>query len=561
MRMRSSSVILACTVALVLAAPASAGADLLGLEQQTKSLLAATTGLIGGLIGGAAGQPPAPGGEPVGGVSAGPPTPVQTVNPLLTAPSSAGQWQVLPYDVPGLAVHATVLNDGRVLLVEGSGSNAAQFAAGTFNVYVWDPQAGTFTNVPRLPTDLFCGGHAVLRDGKVLFVGGTSAYPTAKLNAFLGSKATYVFDPATNSFTRQPDMASARWYPSALERGDGSVLAVTGGNDVDGTAISQAEVFDPSAGTWSRLPGQRWFPYYPSLTLLQTGQVFYSGSAAGDSNWHPPGVWDPASNAFAVAPSPSDPAKRDQGASLLLPPAQRQRIGVFGGGVATAGGPAAVSDADLYDLSNPAAPTHSIGLPMAAAKMHVLGVTLPDETVFETGGGQRFATDAVLEAADYDPSTGLWAQMNPPTVPRTYHSEAILLPDGRVATFGSNPLGFKPELRIELFSPPYLFNGPRPTIDSAPSNAAYGSSYPVTVSVASGAALKRLVLIKPASVTHSADPNQRLVELPFGGAGGAGGAFTATVPASPNLTPPGWYMLFALDDKGRPSVAHWVRVG
>jgi hypothetical protein len=66
------------------------------------------------------------------------------------------------------------------------------------------------------------------------------------------------------------------------------------------------------------------------------------------------------------------------------------------------------------------------------------------------------------------------------------------------------------------------------------------------------------VLVKPASVTHSTDPNQRLVELPFSG---SGGSYTATIPANPNLTPPGWYMLFAVDSMGRPSVANWVRVG
>jgi hypothetical protein len=547
-------------VALVAAPAARAG--LLGAEQTTKTLTALAPPPLPGVPGvGTPGGPapgvPSLGGEPTGGSGAGAPSPVLTVNPLLSSPSSAGQWQVLPYSAPALAVHATVLNDGRVLLVEGSGSNASQFAAGTFNVWVWDPQAGTFTNVPRLPFDLFCGGHAVLRDGKVLFVGGTSAYPTASRNAFLGSKTTYEFDPATNTFTRQADMASARWYPSVLERGDGSILAVTGGNNIDGTTVPQAEIFDPSAGAWSQLQGLRWFPYYPSLTLLQNGLVFYSGDASANSNAHPPGVWDPASNAFTVAPSLSDPDNRNQAASLLLPPAQSQRIAVFGGGGAPSGA-SAVADSDVYDVSNPAAPRHSIGLPMAAGKLHVLGVILPDETVFETGGGQHFATDAVQEAATYDPSTGFWSQMNPPTVPRTYHSEAVLLPDGRVATLGSNPLFFAPEVRIEVFSPPYLFRGPRPTIDSGPTSVAYGSAYAVSVSVPPGAALKKLVLVKPASVTHSTDPNQRLVELPFGG---SGGVYTTTIPVNPNLTPPGWYMLFALDDQGRPSVAHWVQVG
>jgi hypothetical protein len=80
---------------------------------------------------------------------------------------------------------------------------------------------------------------------------------------------------------------------------------------------------------------------------------------------------------------------------------------------------------------------------------------------------------------------------------------------------------------------------------------------PVVVNLPLGATLSKLVLVKPASVTHSVDPNQRLVELPFVG---AGGAYAATVPSNPNVTPPGWYMLFAVDNQGRPSVASWVHI-
>jgi hypothetical protein len=148
--------------------------------------------------------------------------------------------------------------------------------------------------------------------------------------------------------------------------------------------------------------------------------------------------------------------------------------------------------------------------------------------------------------------------MNPPSVPRTYHSEAILLPSGQVATLGSQPLGYQSETRIELFSPPYLFKGQRPSINSAPSHATYGGSYNVGVTLAPSATLSHIVLVHPASVTHSDDPNQRLVELPFTG---ANGNFVATIPSNPNLTPPGWYMLFADDNQGRPSVASWVHIG
>src|SRR5262249_50244131 len=151
----------------------------------------------------------------------GAPTPAVVVPAPIPTPPMAGLWQVLPYTAPGLSVHATLMNDGRVLIVEGSGNNPAQFAAGTFNIWVWDPGSGSFTLVPQLPYDLFCSGHALLPDGKVLFIGGTSAYQTST-RGFLGTRTAYEFDPATGAFTREPDMANARWYPSAVNQGDGT---------------------------------------------------------------------------------------------------------------------------------------------------------------------------------------------------------------------------------------------------------------------------------------------------------------------------------------------------
>ena len=480
-----------------------------------------------------------------------------TVRPLLTSSNIAGSWQVLPYRAPGLSVHATLMNNGKVLIVEGSGNDPNQFNAGTFNIWVWDPGAGTFTLVPQLPFDLFCGGHALLANGKVLFIGGTSAYPTSAVPFHLGTKVSYEFDPSTGTFTQEPNMQYARWYPTALEQGDGSVLAVSGSNDTTGATVPYTELFNPFSGSWSTLAGQQWFPLYPNLTLLANGQVFYSGSASGGSASHQPGVWSPVGNGFTGAPSLQNPTRRDQAASILLPPAQAQKIAVFGGGNADDSSASAVNSTDVFNLANPSAPTHANGISLATAKMHVLGVILPDETVFETAGSQRFAAYAVAESAIYRPSNGLWSQMNPPTVPRSYHAEAILLPSGQVATLGSNPLGFAPETRIEVFSPPYLFKGQRPVINYGPSQATYGGSYGLNVTLAPSATLSHVVIIHPASVTHSDDPNQRLVELPFTG---TNGNFVVTVPSNPNLTPPGWYMLFADDNQGRPSVASWVHI-
>ena len=99
-------------------------------------------------------------------------------------------------------------------------------------------------------------------------------------------------------------------------------------------------------------------------------------------------------------------------------------------------------------------------------------------------------------------------------VERTYHSTSLLLPDGRVLHTGSGEGSDMPaERNAELYSPPYLFKGPRPTIADAPSLVGYGTSF--TVETPEAAEIAKVSLIRLGSVTHSFDMNQRFLSLPF----------------------------------------------
>ena len=72
--------------------------------------------------------------------------------------------------------------------------------------------------------------------------------------------------------------------------------------------------------------------------------------------------------------------------------------------------------------------------------MYVSAVLLPDGKVFETGGGLHNRADPVYEASMFDPTTNTFTPgMATDPVPRTYHSSAFLLPDGRVMAVGNNP--------------------------------------------------------------------------------------------------------------------------
>jgi hypothetical protein len=92
-----------------------------------------------------------------------------------------GFWQVidLPKDVRVNAVHAALLDTGKLLIIAGSGNDQTQFDAGTFKTLVYDPGTGRTKLVPT-PTDLFCAGHAFLPDGKLLVAGGTLRYEVLK---------------------------------------------------------------------------------------------------------------------------------------------------------------------------------------------------------------------------------------------------------------------------------------------------------------------------------------------------------------------------------------------
>ena len=90
---------------------------------------------------------------------------------------SKGHWSILtvPSKYRIHAVHAAMLYTGKVLIIAGSGNNLGYFKAGTFKSIIWDPQTDKF-KVIHTPSDMFCGGHAFLPDGRLLIAGGTTRY-------------------------------------------------------------------------------------------------------------------------------------------------------------------------------------------------------------------------------------------------------------------------------------------------------------------------------------------------------------------------------------------------
>ena len=224
----------------------------------------------------------------------------------------------------------------------------------------------------------------------------------------------------------------------------------------------------------------------------------------------------------------------------------------------------AVSLADLTEAD----PHYVAAIPMGLPRLHLNAVLLPDRTVFVSGGSLKQEDEplARLEGEIYDPAIDDWTLDGAATVPRLYHSTAVLLPDGRVVAAAGEPGGRLPvawvppdpeeELQLEVFSPPYLFKGARPQINAAPAQATYGQT--IAISTPQAFTAKWISLVRNGVTTHSFDSEQRLVDLEI--TGRSAGDLQVAVPVNPNLAPPGWYMIFLIDQDGIPSLATWIQI-
>jgi hypothetical protein len=298
---------------------------------------------------------------------------------------------------------------------------------------------------------------------------------------------------------------------------------------------------------------------YPHMFLMQDGRLFYSGGHVFGGGLPGSGasIYNPTTGVIADILGLRQKDMRDQSASVLLPPAQDQKVLITGGGNINTTYPG-IKLTDIIDLKD-AVPAYEPGpdLP-GAGKMYVNATILPDRTVLLSNGGQLNRDNAsnVLTASIYDPATNTMKPVAADPIGRNYHSSAVLLPDGRVAVIGSNPGDGSFELRISVYKPGYFFRTVRPEITNVPAQATYGQNISFNVN-APNKLVKWAQLTRPMSVTHQMDSNMRLVDLPVVAQNGIA---TVTLPTNPNLLPPGPYMLTITDSDGVPSVSSWIMV-
>jgi hypothetical protein len=321
-----------------------------------------------------------------------------------------------------------------------------------------------------------------------------------------------------------------------------------------------------SNATKSWLPGgqvpQTWafWGLYPHMYLMSDGRLFYSGGHVFGNNIPGSGsaIYNWQTGGIAPINGLREKDMRDQSASVLLPPAQNQRVMITGGGNIDTANPG-IGLTDLIDLKL-ATPAYTPGPDLPGlGKMYLNATILPDRTVLVSNGGRLNRDDSsnVLSAATFDPATNAWKSVAADPIGRNYHSSAVLLPDGRVAVFGSNPGNGTFEMRVSVYQPNYFFKTARPTLSGSPTASTYGRNISFNAAAGTGKTIKWVQLTRPMSVTHQMDSNMRLVDLPFVINNGVA---TATIPANRNLLPPGPYMLTVTDSDGIPSAARWISV-
>jgi hypothetical protein len=213
----------------------------------------------------------------------------------------------------------------------------------------------------------------------------------------------------------------------------------------------------------------------------------------------------------------------------------------------------------VIDINSDVAQVHQVQS-MVRGRAYSNGVVLPTGEVLVVGGldnGKAFSdVGAVLTPELFDPQTETWSDVSPMSTARTYHSVALLLPDGRVFAGGGGQCGqgcTANHFDAEIFSPAYLFQSGRPAIFSA----ADGANYASRISVGATGSISQFAWIRMSAVTHSINTDQRRLPAAFTVIDDT--HYSVSVPANANLAPPGYYMLFALNG-GIPSVAKIIRI-
>jgi Domain of unknown function (DUF1929)/Glyoxal oxidase N-terminus len=458
-------------------------------------------------------------------------------------------WPIIP-------IHVVLLPDGRVM---NYGTNETGQQGAQLIYDIWSPALGTGTNshliLPNTtPTDLFCSAQTMMVSGDVLITGGDLTVNGTRNYA---RNDTNLFSPTANTLTSNTPMSYARWYGSLISLPDGRNV-VFGGIQNQTPPLSTLipvltpEIYDPATRAWASLTGatssvafglgaQDW--YYPRVFVAPGGNLFLLSNNG-------PLYWITTAGVGTITRLGIAPPGLADLPTVLFTPGKvlsiRQNQEVI-----------------VVDFTK-RAPVVTQTDPIDQIRLWASGTVLADGTVLITGGSEvkNKLVGVAYTAQIWNPTTGHWTAGATATKPRLYHSNALLLPDATVLTGGGGAPGPVINLNAEIFYPPYLYasNGAaavRPVLSGAsPQTLNPGGTLSATVGPTD--VITRLTFVRTGSATHSQNPDQRFINLSFSQ---AGQNLTAVLPSDPTILVPGFYMLFAFNDAGVPSIAQILLVG
>ena len=487
--------------------------------------------------------------------------------------NAAGLYELL---IGGVVVPliASPARNGKVTFLEKHGTGAPN-STGAYELDL--AQISNFTGAWRpmygLQTDVFCSAGLTLPDraGRQLDVGGWSGTSTFGIRMYWpdGSPGVWgVNDWQENA--AEVALQTGRWYPSAMILSNGSILVVGGENGSNGPPVPNMEIL-PRVGGLVNAPYLAQtdpFSLYPFLSVMPSGSIFIG--YYNQAQLLNPVTLNPVKQLPQIPGSvnnfQSGRTYPFEGAMMLMPQAAPYTalVTVMICGGSNAG--AAIAVDNCVSIQPDAANPQWVIERMPSKRVMPCITALPDGTYLIANGAEQgvagfgLATNPNLNAVLYDPTKAVGSRMSVmanTSVARLYHSESVLLNDGRVLISGSDPQdGVHPEeYRVEVFMPPYLLSGlARPAFTIQNIDWTYGQV--VTFTVTAGTATKVSLLGAVAS-THGNSMGQRTFFPAFSCVGG-----TCTVTAPPNnkICPPGWFQMFILNGP-TPSVATWVRIG
>ena len=179
---------------------------------------------------------------------------------------------------------AVRLLDGRVLI------------AGDGVIQVFDPATMRFAPAAPMITPRSSPAMALLRDGRVLIAGGVTPDQHTELDS------AELFDSKTMTFSTTGTM-SDRSVGLLATLGDGRVFV---------PSYPNAQVYDPTTGTFSVVGVMPAFPATAAVVLPDDGVVIVGGWSLGDRGFA--AMWDATSQAFTSA---LDPPRLVSTATLL----------------------------------------------------------------------------------------------------------------------------------------------------------------------------------------------------------------------------------------------------